>query len=147
MADVLLIGMGPTALSALESLLTSCRVLGVVRPVQHPDDPVALLAARHHVKVFTDTSVDAIDELVKRLLPHCVIVSSYDRILPPWVLSRKPFINVHYSPLPKYRGRANVNWAILNGEPSTAISIHVLERQLDAGGLLFQEMVPIGADD
>jgi methionyl-tRNA formyltransferase len=147
MADVLLIGMGPTALTALESLLTSCRVLGVVRPVQHPDDPVAALAARHHVKVFTDISVGAIDDLVKRLLPDCVIVSSYDRILPAWVLARRPFVNVHYSPLPRYRGRANVNWAILNGETSTAISIHALEGDLDAGRILFQQEIPIGPSD
>jgi methionyl-tRNA formyltransferase len=147
MADVLLIGMGPTAPSALESLLTSCRVLGVVRPVQQPDDPVAALAERHGVKVFTDTSVGAIDDLVKRLLPDCVVVSSYDRILPPWVLARKPFINVHYSPLPRYRGRANVNWAILNGEKSTAISIHALEADLDGGRILFQQEIPIGPSD
>ena len=147
MADVLLIGMGPTAQSALESLLSSCRVLGVVRPVQQPDDPVAALAARHHVKVYTDTSIGAIDELVQRLLPDCVVVSSYDRILPPWVLARRPFINVHYSPLPRYRGRANVNWAILNGEPSTAISIHALEGDLDAGRILFQQESPIGSGD
>lgn len=147
MADVLLIGMGPTAPSALESLLTSCRVLGVVRPVQSPDDPVAALAARHRVKVFTETSVGAIDDLVKRLLPDCVVVSSYDRILPPWVLARRPFVNVHYSPLPRYRGRANVNWAILNGEKSTAISIHALEGDLDAGRILFQQEIPIGPAD
>jgi methionyl-tRNA formyltransferase len=122
-------------------------VLGVVRPVHDPDDPVAALAVRHHVKVFTDSSVGAIDDLVTRLLPDCVVVSSYDRILPPWVLARRPFVNVHYSPLPRYRGRANVNWAILNGEPTTAISIHALEGDLDAGRLLFQQEIPIGADD
>jgi methionyl-tRNA formyltransferase len=147
MPDVLLIGMGTTALSALESLLTSCRVLGVVRPVQQPHDPVAALAARHGVKVYTDTSIAAIDELVKRLLPDCVVVSSYDRILPPWMLARRPFINVHYSPLPRYRGRANVNWAILNGEPSAAISVHALEGDLDAGHILFQEEIAIGPAD
>jgi methionyl-tRNA formyltransferase len=147
MPDVLLIGLGPTAPSALESLLTSCRVLGVVRPVQQPDDPVAALAARHHVKVYGDASIGAIDDLVKRLLPDCVIVSSYDRILPPWLLARRPFVNVHYSPLPRYRGRANVNWAILNGEPSTAISIHALEGDLDAGRILYQEEIPIGPAD
>src|SRR3712207_5297321 len=101
MSDVLLIAMGPTALSALQSLLPSCRVLGVVRPVQSGDDPVARLAAANHVKVYTDTSVGAIADLINDVQPDCVVVSSYDRILPPWMLSQRPFINVHYSPLPR----------------------------------------------
>jgi methionyl-tRNA formyltransferase len=146
MPDVLLIGLGPTAFSALQSLVSCCRVVGVVRPAQ-PDDPVAALAAEHRVPVFGDASVEAVDDLVKRLAPRCVVVSSYDRILPTWVLTRCLFINVHYSPLPQYRGRANVNWAILNGEPHTAISVHALESDLDAGRLLYQELLPIGPHD
>jgi methionyl-tRNA formyltransferase len=75
--------------------------------------------------------------------PDCVVVSSYDRILSPDLLQKVPFVNVHYSPLPEYRGRANVNWAIINNEAHTAISIHVMAPDLDAGNILFQEKVPI----
>jgi methionyl-tRNA formyltransferase len=147
MPDVLLIGLGPTALSALQSLLSSCRVLGVVRPAGGADDPVTALAARHGVRVYPDASIEAVDDLIKRVLPDCVVVSSYDRILPPWMLARCAFVNVHFAPLPRYRGRATVNWAILNRESSTAISIHVLDSDLDAGRLLFQQEVAIGPHD
>jgi methionyl-tRNA formyltransferase len=57
-----------------------------------------------------------------------------------------PCINVHYAPLPRYRGRATVNWAIINGEDAAAISIHCLEPDLDAGGILLQLPVPLGPE-
>ena len=79
--------------------------------------------------------------------PDCVVVSSYDRVLPGRVLARSPFMDVHYAPLPQYRGRANVNWAIINGERETAITVHVLAEGLDAGNILYQQRVPIGPDD
>ena len=54
---------------------------------------------------------------------------------------------MHYAPLPRYRGRANVNWAVINGEAETAITVHVMAPGLDAGNVLYQERVPIGPDD
>jgi methionyl-tRNA formyltransferase len=56
-------------------------------------------------------------------------------------------VNVHYAPLPAYRGRANVNWAIINGEKETAITIHTITPGLDAGNILYQETVTIEPDD
>ena len=67
------------------------------------------------------------------------MVSSYDRILPPGLLDACPFVNVHYAPLPECRGRATVNWAIINRRPDTAITVHVLVAELDAGPILFQQ--------
>ena len=57
------------------------------------------------------------------------------------------FVNVHYSLLPHYRGRANVNWAIINGETTAGISIHLVVPELDGGNLLFQRAIPIAAND
>jgi methionyl-tRNA formyltransferase len=54
---------------------------------------------------------------------------------------------VHYAPLPRFRGRAPVNWAIITGQASTAITIHVLDRGLDTGNILFQQAVAIHRDD
>jgi methionyl-tRNA formyltransferase len=54
---------------------------------------------------------------------------------------------VHYSLLPHYRGRANVNWAIINGETTAGISIHLVIPELDGGNLLFQQAIPIGPND
>lgn len=150
MHRVLLLGMGPTALSALESLRARVQVAGLVRDPGSPSpggDEVAERARALGVPVFPDLSVGGVEELVARLRPDCTVVSSYDRILPARVLQRCRFVNVHYAALPSYRGRANVNWAIINGERETAITIHVVAPGLDAGRLLYQQRVPIGPDD
>jgi methionyl-tRNA formyltransferase len=146
LASILLLGMGPTALSALESLVTTYEVVGVVRDVDMAsgaDDPVALRAAELGVTIFTDISPAAVEALTLRLRPNCMVISSYSRILRPDLIQQLRCINVHYAPLPQYRGRANVNWAVINDEPYTAITIHTVVAGLDAGNILFQQLVPI----
>jgi methionyl-tRNA formyltransferase len=148
MANVLLIGMGATTLTALESLLETCDVVGIVRESADPfKDPVLALARRAGVRIFDDASLQGVDRAVRATEPECVVVSSFGRLLPAATIARCPFINVHYAPLPAYRGQANVNWAIVNGEPTTGISIHVLELEADAGNVLFQETIDITPAD
>jgi methionyl-tRNA formyltransferase len=150
MADVLLIGKGPTAPSALAALATKFGIVGVVRDADtgvESTDPVVRRARELGVRMVSETSRAAVEALLRDLKPDCVVVSSYDRILSPDVIARCPFVNVHYAPLPRYRGRASVNWAILNNEPWAAITIHTLVPELDAGNILFQERIPIGTND
>jgi methionyl-tRNA formyltransferase len=146
MVNVLLVGIGPTTLSALESLMSKCHVQGVVRNADI-DDPVVNLARQANIPVFTDTSQKEIKSLILKLQPDYVVVSSYNQILPPSLIELSTFINVHYSPLPQYRGRANVNWAIINDEPCAAITIHKISPDLDEGNILFQQLIPIDFDD
>lgn len=145
---VLLIGEGPTALSALRSLAGCCRVLAVLRTVADPAaDPVHAEACSLGIPVHPLADRRDLPGIIADLRPEAVVISSYDRILPPEVLALGLFINVHYAPLPRYRGRANVNWAIINGEETAAISIHLVAPGLDDGPLLFQESVAIGPAD
>lgn len=146
MSRILMIGVGPTADTALRSLAARFDVVGLVRRAD-AHDPVVQQALEKGIAVFGDTSMGAIERLVTTLHPDCVVVSSYDRILPAALMRQCPFVNVHYAPLPEYRGRATVNWALINGESEVAISIHELVPQLDGGQILFQERVPIGARD
>jgi methionyl-tRNA formyltransferase len=141
---VLLIGFGPTTRTALDSLLESFEVAALVR---NGDDDVTGYARDNGVRVELSTSPAAIADLVTALKPDCVVVSSYNRILSGPVLDLCPFINVHYSPLPGYRGRANVNWAIINHEPHAAVTVHCIVPGLDAGGVLAQELVAIEPRD
>lgn len=145
---VLLLGMGITALSALRSLARAFTVVGVVRPAEaEREDDVFRHAATLGVPVFTDASIDNVERLVRELRPDCTVASSYDRILGQRVLGLSRFVNVHYAPLPKYRGRANVNWAIINREQETAITVHTIAPGLDAGNVVFQRRVRIGPHD
>jgi len=149
-ARLFLIGLGATALSALEALAERFEVVGVVREAAPgPDgrDELIELASKLGLPVSYDTSMRSVRTLIESSRPDCVVISSYNRILPPDLLGLGKFINVHYAPLPKYRGRANVNWAIINGEKVAGISIHQVSPGLDAGNILFQETIPISDTD
>lgn len=150
MDRILLLGLGPTTLSALESLTERFQLVGLIRDVHVTSvetDKVVEFGRALQVPIFPDVSIEGVEQTVIQTSPDCVVVSSYDRILPSRVLRHCRFVNVHYAPLPEYRGRANVNWAIINGEPETAITVHVIAPGLDAGNILYQQRVPIGADD
>jgi methionyl-tRNA formyltransferase len=146
---VLLVGLGPTALSAFRALTAHFQLVGVVRPVDegaHTDgdtDPVAELAETQEVSLISDASIDGLGRALAATRPDLVVVSSYHRILPASVLAGRPWINVHYAPLPRYRGRAVVNWALINGESSVFVTVHSIVPGLDAGGILAQEAVPV----
>lgn len=147
---VLLIGKGPSARTALESLAERFEVAGVVRNVRpRPvgEDEVQRSARERGVPVFTDTSVTGVERLIGEHRPDCTVISSYDRILNDRLLGCSRFVNVHYSLLPHYRGLAAVQWGVINGEPELGITVHVITRGLDAGNILFQQRVAVGPDE
>ena len=71
------------------------------------------------------------------------------RILPPSVFTLPPkgTVNLHASLLPRYRGAAPINWAIINGETETGVTTFFIQEQVDTGDLILQERVPIGPDE
>jgi len=86
---------------------------------------------------------------LKSWQPEVIVVVAYGRLLPPEILAIPPYgcLNVHASLLPKYRGAAPVQWALLNGELATGITIMRVEERLDAGAVMRQEKVKIETDD
>ena len=125
----------------------------------HEDDPhevrwfasVAEVAARHQTRLTTaDVPHDAaLQTEIRALAPDFVFSFYYRRMLPAPILEagRRGALNMHGSLLPRYRGRAPVNWAILNGETETGASLHYMVAKPDAGNLVDQAAVPIGPDD
>ncbi|HTR02327.1 MAG TPA: formyltransferase [Thermoanaerobaculia bacterium] len=81
--------------------------------------------------------------------PDLLFSFYYRRILPAEMLAIPPLgaWNVHGSLLPKFRGRAPVNWAVLKGETRTGATLHAMTERADRGAILDQEAVPIGPDD
>ena len=88
-------------------------------------------------------------ELVKTLAPELIVVVAYGRILPPDILAVPPLgcVNVHASLLPKYRGAAPINWAIINGERETGVTTFLLNHEIDKGAILAQARMPILPED
>ena len=82
------------------------------------------------------------------LKPDLQVVVAF-RMLPEtvWNLPPQGTVNVHGSLLPKYRGAAPINWAILNGEKETGVSTFKLQHEIDTGDILLQEKMPIGPNE
>ncbi len=87
--------------------------------------------------------------LVEELAPELIVVAAYGRILPEDILNTPPYgsINVHSSILPKYRGAAPINWAILNGDSVTGVTIMYMAKELDAGDVILCRETAIDPDE
>src|SRR5712691_5263443 len=132
---------------------------GVAVPlvVTHRDDPneriwfgsVAQLAHGHGIETLVSEDMNHLRERISVISPEFIFSFYYRRMLPPevLVLARKGAFNMHGSLLPKYRGRAPVNWAILKGETETGATLHEMTAKPDAGRIVGQERVPIGPDE
>jgi methionyl-tRNA formyltransferase len=88
-------------------------------------------------------------ESIERLNPDVLVVVAYGRILSKRLMDAIPHgaVNLHFSLLPAYRGAAPVQWAIARGETVTGVSTMQMSERLDAGPILLQESVPIGAEE
>ena len=110
--------------------------------------PVKLLAQENGLRVYQPENVRDPEfiSLLKELAPDVIAVVAYGRKLPPDVLSLPPLgcINVHGSLLPKYRGSAPIQWAVLNGDRITGVSTMYLSEEMDAGDVIFTQETEIG---
>ena len=118
---------------------------------QHWFGSVAAVAAAHGVRAVTpaDPAAPAWLAEIRELAPDYLLAFYYRAMLPPQLLQlpRWGALNMHGSLLPRYRGRAPVNWAIANGEQRTGATLHYMEARPDAGPIVAQEAVPIGPND
>lgn len=131
----------------------------VVALVTHADDPneriwfrtPAGLARERGVPVLTPQSVNTPEwrERLTALRPDLILSAYYRHLLGPTILAlpRLGAWNVHGSLLPKYRGRAPINWAVLHGEPRIGMTLHRMVRRADAGAIVDQEGVDLGPRD
>lgn len=113
--------------------------------------PVKIKAIEHGIEVFQPFNVNS-DESVNKIVnskPDIIIVIAYGQILKEKILNLPHYgcINVHASLLPKYRGAAPINWAIINGEKKTGITIMYMEKGLDTGDMILKKEIDIKEDD
>lgn len=86
---------------------------------------------------------------IKNLNPDLIVVCGYKYIIPGKIFNIPKFrtINIHPSYLPSYRGQHVVNWAIVNGETETGVTIHFIDKGIDTGDIIFQKKIPILLED
>lgn len=158
---IIFMGTAELACASLEALAHPAD-FAVVAVVTQPDrpkgrdlkltpSPVKETAQRLGVAVFQPErarDVNFIAEL-RQMQPDIMIVAAYGQILPQAILDMPRFgcLNVHTSLLPKYRGAAPIQWAILNGEEETGVTIMKMDAGLDTGPILSQQSTAIESDD
>jgi methionyl-tRNA formyltransferase len=112
--------------------------------------PVKRTAQEWVLPIFTpdDLSDEAFIAELRKLSADLFVVVAF-RILPVSVLATPPLgaINLHASLLPKYRGAAPINWAIINGETETGVTTFFIEQKVDTGEWILQRTVPIAEDE
>lgn len=112
--------------------------------------PIKELAIKNNLTVIQTEKIAKEKEVIKKLMeykPDIFVSCSYGQILNQEILNIAPIINVHASLLPKYRGAAPINWAILNGEVETGITIMKTELTLDTGPIILQEKCKINENE
>lgn len=127
--------------------------------ITHQDDPnenvwfgsVAKLCEDKKIPYITPNANQLIDLVpqIQKLAPDYLFSFYYRHMIPAELLAcaKIAALNMHGSLLPKYRGRAPVNWAILHGETETGATLHVMEVKPDAGDIVGQSAVSIGPDE
>ncbi|MBM4314843.1 MAG: methionyl-tRNA formyltransferase, partial [Deltaproteobacteria bacterium] len=131
-------------------------VIGVVTQPDRPrgrgqapaPSPVKVLADALGLALFQPEQVrhPSFLETFRDLAPDLVIVAAFGQILPKAIIDppRLGCINIHPSLLPKYRGAAPINWALIRSEEKTGVSIMRMDEGVDSGDILLQEETPIG---
>ncbi len=107
------------------------------------------LAAGLHVFQPEKIKSESAQEFIAKIKPDAIVIIAYGQIIPARLLDipRLGWINVHASRLPKYRGAAPIQWAIINGETRTGVTTMRIDAGLDTGPMLERTEVEIGADE
>ena len=159
---VIFLGTPEFAVPSLEGLLETdwVKMLAVCTQPDRPsgrgnklsEPPIKALAQKNNLLVLQpikiSKDIEAISQ-IKKLNPDILISCAFGQIFSKENLELAPhgIINVHASLLPKYRGSAPINWAILNGDKETGVSIMQTEVGLDSGPILLQEKYSIGDNE
>jgi len=114
--------------------------------------PVKEFAIEKNLKIYQPEKVRNNEEFIneiKDLKPDVICVVAYGKILPQEILDipEKGCINVHGSLLPKYRGAAPIQWAVLNGDKTTGITTMYMGTGMDTGDMILKQEVEIGEDE
>ncbi len=113
--------------------------------------PVKEIALEHGFDVVQPTTLrdDEVTKQISDYKPDCIVVVAYGKLLPKAILDIPKFgcINVHGSLLPKYRGAAPIQWAVLNGDKVSGVTTMYMAEGMDTGDMLLKTETPIGEQE
>ena len=161
MLNILFMGTPDFARDSLEAVYNAGHnILGVVTNPDRPKgrgmklvaSPVKEFAIEKKLKIFQPEKVKKNEEFIsqiKDMNPDVICVVAYGKILPKEILDipKLGCINVHGSLLPKYRGAAPIQWAVLNGDKETGVTTMFMDEGMDTGDMIEKEVVKIGDNE
>ena len=154
---ILFFGYSEVGYTCLDLLLSrGDNVIGLITHEDNPDEKIwfktpAIAAQERGIAVFTPESVNTPEwiERIAAMKPDLILSVYYRNMIGQPILDLPPLgaFNLHGSLLPKYRGRAPINWAVLHGETHIGMTLHRMVRRADAGDVVDQEGVDISSHD
>ncbi len=160
MMKILFMGTPEIAATCLKSLIDSG--LTVVGAISQPDKPkgrgyamtpppVKVVAEEHGIPVYQPEKIrnEAFEALLGDIDPDLIVVVAYGKILPPFVIHYPKYgcINLHVSLLPKYRGAAPMQRAVMSGDKETGVTVMYMDEGMDTGDIITTRRFPIGDRD
>ncbi len=152
---LLFFGFSMTGAAVLEELIKmDANIIGVYTYEDNPKEnwfpSVKLLAQKYNIPTYTPEKLGAEDvQNIKNLAPDIILSVYYRSLISDEILKVAPLgaFNMHGSLLPKYRGRAPINWVLVKGEKETGATLHYMVAKADAGDIVGQKVVPISNED
>ena len=156
---ILFMGTPEFAVPSFDILNSKYEIIGAFTKVDKPNmrgkkikfTPVKEYALEHNIPVYQPTTLksEETQNLIKELNPDLIVVVAYGKILPKEIIEMPKYgvINVHSSLLPKFRGAAPINAALIHGEEETGVSIMYIAEELDAGDVILTVKTKISDED
>lgn len=157
---IVFMGTPDFAVGTLEALIQAGHeLIGVVTQPDKPKGrgkslmatPVKEVALKHQIPVYQPQKVRETEftENLRRLAPDVIVVAAFGQIITKEILEipRYGCINVHASLLPAYRGAAPIQWAVINGEKESGVTIMQMDEGLDTGDMIDKVVVPLAEDE
>jgi methionyl-tRNA formyltransferase len=149
---IIIVGQGPFGEKVLEALIKKGEdVVRVLTPLDKRGDAMKELAERSKVSLFRPAQIKdpQVYAVLKELRPELVILAFVTDIVPEKLLTLPSIGTVCYHPslLPRHRGASGINWAIIQGDTRTGLTIFWVDRGIDTGPILLQKEVEIGPND
>ena len=159
--NIIFMGSSAFSIPSLDAILKSShRVAGVItnpekpagRGLRNRATPVEQRAVQHNIDIITPVTLRNNGEVtawIRNHAPDALVVVAYGKFIPPDILHLPAYgcLNLHPSLLPRYRGAAPIQRAIMNGETKTGVSVMLLDEGMDSGPVLMQKEADIEPDD
>lgn len=109
--------------------------------------PVKLFAVRHNLEVFQPKNIKTDYQRIIDIKPDIIVTAAYGQMIPAELINHYTMVNIHGSLLPKYRGGAPVQRAIMNGDTTTGVTLMYMAQKMDSGSIIAQSEISIEEDD